>query len=278
MTNVCTLGTGVLAVVLGLAGCHYVSTESQINYGLNHYEMGLYGQAIPALMSAAKSLEKQNPPTPRLVEALIALGDMAQGEKRDDLAADFYPRALKAAEALQPPDSTRLRNALVHTGQFYSFHDRAKDAVPLLQRAADISAKFEDREFHAIDLDNIASAYQNLKQYDKCIELQLKSLQLANKLPKEKFLTKGTILHNLGRSHMDLGQYKEAEEYLKEALAVLSAGGREAEPWRVRTARKSYSELLRKMGRNEEAEKLQPPALQKGVPADRPLPAGSAGG
>lgn len=278
MTNARTLRTGVLAIVLGLAGCHYFSTESQINYGLNHYKMGLYDQAIPALMSAAQSLERRSPPDPRLVEVLIALGDMAQGEKRDDRAADFYPRALKAAEALQPTDSTRLRNALVHVGQFYSYHDRAKDAVPFLQRAADISATFEDREFQAIDLDNLASAYQNLKQYDKAIELQLRSLQIANKLPTAKFPTKGTILHNLGHSYMELGQYKEAEQHLKEALAILSAGGPEVEPWRVRTARRSYAELLRKMGRVEEAEKLQPAALQQGVPADRPRPASSAGG
>src|SRR6185369_7189916 len=82
---------------LAICGCHYFSTEDQINYGLNHYKMGAYGEAIPALISAARSLEKENPPDPRLVDVLLALGSMAESERRDDLAADFYPRALKAA-------------------------------------------------------------------------------------------------------------------------------------------------------------------------------------
>ena len=65
-----------------LSGCVTLSTERQINYGLNHYEMGLFNHAIPPLVSAAESLEKKSPPDPRLVEVLIALGEMAAGTKR----------------------------------------------------------------------------------------------------------------------------------------------------------------------------------------------------
>jgi len=38
-------------VTVSLSGCLYFSTERQINYGLNHYEMGLYDLAIPPLMT-----------------------------------------------------------------------------------------------------------------------------------------------------------------------------------------------------------------------------------
>ena len=261
-----------------LSGCHYFSTESQINYGLNHYRMGLYNQAIPPLLSAAKSLEDDSPTDPRLVDVLIALGMMAMAQKRDDLAVDFFPRALKAAETLQPPDDTRLRNALVHAGMYYSGHERAHEAVPLLERAAAISQKFDDQELHAIDLDNLGNAHQTLKQYEKAVELQLKSLEVANSLSAPKFPTRATILHNLGRSYMEQGKLKEAEPLLKEALDILSAGGPEVEAWRVKTAKKSYAELLRRTGRSAEADRLHKTGPQQGVPADRPRPAGSAGG
>ena len=209
------LVTAITALSLVLPGCHYFNTESQINYGLNHYKMGLYNQAIPPLISAAKSLEGEDPPDPRLVEILLALGDMADSEKRNDMAADFYPRALKAAEALKPVDNERLRNALVHTGMFYSYHERAAEAVPLLEHAAALSARFDDQEFYAIDLDNLACAHQNQKQYEKAVELQSKALKIADKLPTAKYPNKGTILHNLGSSYMELGRFKEAETSLK---------------------------------------------------------------
>ena len=125
-----------------LAGCAYTSTEQQINYGLNHYRMGLYDQAITPLVSAAESMEKQSPPDARLVDVLLALGDMAQAKDRKDLAAGFYPRALKAAEAVTPADNTRLRNALVGTGLFYTYNGRPRDALPLLEQAGVLSWGF----------------------------------------------------------------------------------------------------------------------------------------
>lgn len=284
MLSVRTVAGLLTALCLGLSGCHYFGTESQINYGLNHYQMGLYNQAIPPLMSAAKSLEGKNPPNPRLVDVLIALGTMATSEKRNDLAADFYPRALKAAEALHPTDNKRLRNALVSLGMFYAYHERAADAVSLLQRAASISKNFDDQIFHAIDLDNIASAHQNLKQYPDASELQLKALNVVNGLTtgKSLFNTKGTILHNLGVSYDEMGRFKEAEALFKEAIAVLKAGERDVEPWRVERATKSYADLLRRTGREKEAQDMESlpraPAPQQGAPADAPRPAGSGRG
>jgi tetratricopeptide (TPR) repeat protein len=242
--------------------------------------MRLYNIAIPPLMSAAKSLEGKDPPDPRLVDVLIALGTMAMSEKRNDLATDFFPKALKAAEKLSPPDSRRLRNALVNLGMFYSDNDRAADAIPILERAAVISEKFpaSEREFYAIDLDNVASAHQNLKQWAEALELEQKSLEAANPLTTGKYLasTKGTILHNLGRSYMELGRNAEAESNLKQAIAALSAGP-DVEPWRIKTAKASYADLLRRTGREKEAGAIER-ASQQDNPADRPRTAGSAGG
>jgi tetratricopeptide (TPR) repeat protein len=274
------LATVLTGSILGVCGCQYFSTDYQITYGLNHYQMGLFDIAIPPLMSAAKSLEGKDPPDPRLVDVLIALGTMAMSEKRNDLATDFFPKALKAAEKLSPPDTRRLRNALVNLGMFYSDNDRAADAIPILERAAVISEKFppSEREFYAIDLDNIASAHQNLKQWAEALELEQKSLEVANPLTAGKYLasTKGTILNNLGRSYLEIGRNAEAEANFKQAIAVLSAGPN-VEPWRIRTAQDSYADLLRRTGREKYGGPIERAPQQSG-PADRPKPAGTTGG
>jgi len=254
-----------------LSGCMYFSTERQINYGLNHYEMGLYDLAISPLVSAAESLEKKSPPDPRLVEVLIALGDMAMAKDRRDLAADFFPRALKAAEAVSPIDNKRLRNALVNLGKFYAYNGRPREAVPLLQRAAMISNTLGEPVFHAIDLDNIGGAYQQLGQYSEASEYSRKALTVIEPVTTGKYLTRtrGVILHNLAASYVELSRYAEAESLFKQSLAILQSAPGEVEPWRLRTVRKSYADLLRRMGRSKEAAEMErqattsAPALQQ---------------
>src|SRR5258708_28522818 len=129
-----------IALTIVLSGCLYVSTERQINYGLNHYEMGLYDLAIPPLVTAAESLEKGSPPDARLVDVFLALGDMAVKKDRKDLATGFYARALRASETLKPTDNKRLRNVLVTSVMFYTYNGLPKDDLPLLQPAAAISS------------------------------------------------------------------------------------------------------------------------------------------
>ena len=94
-------GVLLLAAAL-LGGC--ASTDQQVNYGLNHFRMGLYNQAIPPLRSAADTLERKSPPDPRLPEIFIALGEMAADTTRPDLAEGFYKKALKAADELSTPN------------------------------------------------------------------------------------------------------------------------------------------------------------------------------
>lgn len=238
---------------IALPGCVYFSTDRQINYGLSHYEMGLPGHAIPPLIEAARSLEKDNPPDPRLVDVLVALGNMAQQDKKNDLAADFFSRALKAA------DTRRLRNALVNTGLFRQKHGQSAEALPLLQRAADISGHDDQPILHAIDLDNLAQAHSSLGQFQTAVGLQQEALDIAIRTTDGQYLarTRGTILHNLGDTYAELGREQDAEACFRQAIATLSAGGREVEAWRLDRARKRYAELLRKAGRDKEAQVLE---------------------
>ncbi len=241
-----------------LSGCIAVSTESQINYGLNHYKMGLYSHAIPPLVTAADSLEKITPTDPRLVDVLIALGEMAQSDKRKDLADGFFTRALKAAESLKPQDERLLRNSLVHLGSFYLF-ERPSDALQILARAEEISRTYDDQVLHAIDLDNLGIAYRGTKNYPRSSALSLQALAIINSITTGKLVTrtKGVILHNLGYTEMLFEHYKEAETHFKESLLVLRSDPKNVESWRVKTVLNSYAKLLRSTGRIQEATEFE---------------------
>ena len=245
------------AVVCVVATGCAMNTDQQIAYGLNHYNMGLYNQAIPPLMSAADSLEGKAPPDPRLVDVLVALGVMAQGTGRGDLAKDFYPRALKAAEALKPADTVRLRNSLVHLGTLY-IEDRPSDAVVLLERAEKLSRGMDDQVIHAIDLDNLAQVHQSLKEYPRAIALSTEALRVVEQNPQQKYAgrTKGVILYSLALSYRDMGDVKQAEALFKQSLSVLRAAP-DVEAWRIKTVITNYAQLLRRTGRGQEAAQLE---------------------
>lgn len=256
------LAPGVLTLALSIlaAGCAS-STEQQINYGLNHYEMGLWGPAtIRPLVSAANSLEKTSPPDRRLPRILLALGTMAGSHERDDLAEDFFRRALKAAEALRPADEAQTRNTLVDLGLFYTGKGREKEAEPLLARAAGISGSLPQRHLYAIDLDNLAIALDQQKRHSEANALSMKALAVLDSVPPGGMedRTRGVILHNVARSYVDQGRYGEAEKLYRDSLAILEAGSpRDVESWRLRTVLKNYAGLLRRTGREAEAQALE---------------------
>jgi tetratricopeptide (TPR) repeat protein len=183
---------------------------------------------------------------------------MASSQDRKDLALDFFPRALKAAESLDPPDKKRLRNALVHVGNFYSENERAEESIALLSRAADLSKVSDDPVLYAIDLDNIGVAYARLKRHEDAVSFHRSALSAIDAATTGSYRvrTKGVILFNLAYAHYDSGDMVAAESGYRQSLAALESAPAEVEPWRVRTVKKSYAQLLEKLGRNEEAAAL----------------------
>ena len=257
-------GRGWLIFALPLLsfGC-LVNTEHQINYGLNHYNMGLYNQAIPALVSAESALAKTNPPDPRLPQVQIALGDMASAESRNDLAEGFYKKALISSEQLAVPSTTSVRNSLVHGGNFYLHVKRPAEALPLLLRAAGISEKAPGfpRTLYAIDLDNLAQAHMGLGREKEGRALCLQALRvLENAKPEpEAPKAQGIIYFNLAVSHEKQHENAEAESYFNNSLEVLSprVGPKAGSPSEIRTLIKEYAGFLRGLGRTDEAIQIE---------------------
>lgn len=254
---------GVILSAALLSGCVATSTDYQVNYGLNHYRMGLYSQAIPPLMSAAASLEETNPPDPRLPEVLLALGEMAVASKRIDLAEGFFRKAVKAADELATPDEKTQRNALVQGGNFYLAQKRPAEALPLLERAARISgqgARFP-RTLHAIDLDNLGVAHSDQGRRAEGRALGLRALKVLDGAQAEPDAakTRGVVLYNLAYGYMEEQRYAEAEANYRRSLEILapSSGPQVGENWRVRTVLGSYAAMLRKLGREQEAAALE---------------------
>ena len=245
-----------LLIPIVLAGCS--TTDDQINSGLWHFNAGLHAQAIPRLLSGAESLQKSTPADPRLPSVLMALGNMAEEAKRADLAERYYQQAIQSVDEFHSKDDIQVRNALVQLGLFYSSVRRYSDAIPLLTRATHISAKTANiNNRYAIDLDNLSLAVIGDGRQADAMMLNDEALQALKVLPQtaENIATRGVVHFNRAYALAEQGNNVAAEDYYLHAITDISSS---SEAWRMKIVRESYAAFLRKMGRVEEANTIEP--------------------
>ncbi|MDO7085589.1 tetratricopeptide repeat protein [Pseudocolwellia sp. AS88] len=215
----------IFAVLLLLSGC--ASTEGNVNYGLNHYDMGLYNHAIPPLLKSVPELEKSAPIDQRVTRGYLALGIMAENDKRYEKAEIFLKKALETSQIVTLNRSTHIRNAHNTLGNFYLKREQYDTALIHLNQALDIS-KEENLEptLIAIDLDNIALVHSELGEHKKSLELSKQALLLNEKSPSHKYYlrTKGIVYFNQAKRYELINENKLAEKNYDlsiEAFAIL---------------------------------------------------------
>ena len=238
--------TIILISSLLLLGC--TSTEGNVNYGLNHYDMGLFNHAIPSLLSSTPELEKQTPSDPRVTRAYLALGIMAKADKMYNKAEEFMLKALSTAELVVENKNTHIRNAHNTIGNFYISQKKYKSALPHLEKALVISEREnKDPVLTAIDIDNIALVYSELGEHSKSLELSNKALALNDKASNHKHYlrTKGVILFNQGKTYERLNQFDSAVKNYDASIKVLSelVNTKPHESWRIDVVKKAKKSI-----------------------------------
>jgi tetratricopeptide (TPR) repeat protein len=241
---------------MAVAGC--ATSTTKLDSGLWHFNAGLYGEAIPRLLSAVPDVERTNPTDPRLPTAYVALGDMAAADREDKKAEEFYNKALALAKTKHPENTTLNRNALVHAGNFLLDQKRPTEALPLLLSAAAISERETSipRLLYAIDLDNLSLAYDGAKDNVRGDEASSHALEIMSGLNQtnEVVAAKAVVLYNAARRLAEIGRNAEAEAYYRQALANVAANG---EQWRKNVVLSNYAQFLKKAGRADEAKGLE---------------------
>lgn len=239
-----------------LFGC--ASTSQNIDSGLWHYNAGLYDEAIPRLLSGTESLNKSNPSDTRLPSAYLALAHMAANDKRFDIAEKYYKQAISVAEKYNSNDKRIIRNVSSSAGNYYLDNRQYSEAIPLLERAVAISKNNESiaRKLYAIDLDNLGLANDAVGHHVETDILSQKALNVLSTLSStpEILSIRGVVFYNIAYRNAERGNVTEAKQYYKRALSDILVSD---ESWRIKTVKTNYSEFLKKLGRNAEAEEVK---------------------
>jgi tetratricopeptide (TPR) repeat protein len=245
----------VLALIV-MSAC-MVRTDAKIHYGMNHYEMGLYGHAIAPLRTVAARLDGVDPTDPRLPRVLEALGEMAWSSGRTDLAEEYFARNIDKVEHLDPPNERWAHRALTSLGLFLRSQKRSEEAIPLLARARDIARAWtDDRRGYAIALDNLSLACADVERWDEAIRHGDEALSTLDELEPsaENDRTRAVILFNRAWSFDRRGERSQAEPHYVEAIQIFERHPiPDGERWRLGVMLESYAELLAADGRVDEA-------------------------
>jgi len=233
-----------------LFGCK--TTEQKINYGLNHYEMGLFGYAAPSLLDSTPEFEKNNPNDPRVSRAYLALGTMENSNKMHERAEKYMLKALSSAENIKPTNIVILRNAKNTLGNFYISQKRFKEALPQLESAVEISKnKTGNYILRSVDLDNLALVMAELGKSKKATSYSNEALKLVEKGKQDRlyYRTKGIILYNKGKHHEKFNEFNKAQKCYKESISNLNkfVENNQYDAWRVDLVNKSINELMFKI-------------------------------
>ncbi len=210
----------------------------------------LYLQALDIWQA---SLGEQHVNTTAAMENLGGLY-VNQGEYKK--AEPLYRRSLEIHEATYGPDHFNLTRTLQNLGNCLLRQERYEEAEPHFRRAIalfDATGPSEHPEI-ARPLLGLATVLLQKGQSEQAEALAKRSHQLRIKVFGEDHPELGDSYRVLGNIYRETGRFDQAEASYLEALERYGDG---KNPQKLRWTVDGYSDLLRRLGRTDEAVEIQ---------------------
>jgi tetratricopeptide (TPR) repeat protein len=228
------------------------------NLALLYFAQEKYAEAEPFYRRALPIFEQNLGEThPDTASCINNLANLYYSQGNYEEAEPFYKRALAAWE-LQGNKHPDMAISVNNLAELYRSQERYKEAEPLYQQALEIS-KLSFKETHpiiALILNNIALLYHSQGKYEEAEPFLEQALKLFELSLGDLHPNAADTLSNLANLYYTQGKYEKAEPLLKRAIVSYE------HIWGVKhsytlTLRRVYVSLLRKLGRDEEAEEIE---------------------
>jgi tetratricopeptide (TPR) repeat protein len=192
---------------------------------------------------------------PRFANILMALSKLREAQGRTDEAEAELQRALEIVRAAAGPSHRATVSAMTELAQFYRRNDRLTDAETTLEEIVTVYQEAEgDGPTHIQSLDSLARFYLETGQPAKAEVEALEALAIFERRNAVGPL-KAVVLDTLATSLQQQKRYAEAEKRYLEAISQCrQKDGTPSEQFDEIVGH--YTELLRQLGREAEAEGL----------------------
>ncbi len=221
--------------------------------GRNDEAEALYKQALPMMENAYGS------DNPELVSVLDSLTLIYIDQGNYLKAGENARRSLSIMEKNFGPSHPRTARSLSNLGYFYLRTGEHNESEKLYKSAiAILENEFGPEDFEiAENLKYLGELYFETGRYEEAEQHSLRALAICEKDKKPDLELKASILSNLGNlCFRGLKRYEEAESYFKKAVEIIEKDLDIYYPGLEITV-KGYADLLRKLGREEEAANLE---------------------
>ncbi|MFT3775669.1 MAG: CHAT domain-containing protein [Minicystis sp.] len=156
-------------------------------------------------------------------QTTASLLNLASAERQlaEHAAAEAHiQEALAIRRRTLGEDDPEVAHGLNDLADLYAEQGRYAEAAALFQRVVDIEreAKGEDHADVAMALSNLASVWLDTGDYATAAPLLRRAVAILRALGVDR--DTGLVLHQLGVLHDVMGNYKQAEAYFRESLAI----------------------------------------------------------
>jgi tetratricopeptide (TPR) repeat protein len=173
---------------------------------------------------------------------LNELAKFYQDQGKHAEAEESYRRAVAASEKYRGPGDTLTVHYLYHLGAYYLATGRHSDAEAIYRRALATVEK--------------AAALETARYKTPWKRLTLKRSYREGVIRNIESLV-GNALDHLAECYESQHKYAEAEPLRRRSLEITERGWGKIVPHRLAEALETYADLLRKLGRDAEAEQVE---------------------
>jgi tetratricopeptide (TPR) repeat protein len=210
--------------------------------GVASEKLGQYDVAISYFLIAldySKKVALSN-----LAIAYNYVGQTALRLGRDDMAMEYFPKALKIR--MGQNDREGQASSYRNIGSVYQSERKFKEAEEHYIRSLQLYKQLDNIEGQASCYNNLGGLQLELTEYDKALEYYLKSEQYCQKVDNPELLL--LVIYNQGLLNEDLGKFELARREYFKALRIAQTQSHH------RAMAEAYYSIGRSMQKSEKAD------------------------
>jgi tetratricopeptide (TPR) repeat protein len=190
------------------------------NIGIIYHMQGDYPKSLDYYLRALKIAEEQGDKT-EIARHMANIGNIYVDENDYPKALDYYLKSLKLDEEMG--DKSDIATDLGNIGNVYSDRNDLPKALDYYTRALIMAKAIGDAKMQAVDLTSIGNIYEARHYRDTAYNYYLQALKIDQEIGSKDGMAGDYA--SIGNVDMKLGKFKEAEAFIKIALALNDSMG-----------------------------------------------------
>jgi tetratricopeptide (TPR) repeat protein len=238
---------------------HPDTATSLNNLAALYRSQGQYEEAEQMLAHALSISEQQlGPDHPSTANSLNNLAGLYESQGKYEDAEQMLVRTLQIREQQLGPDHPQTALSLNNLAGLYYNQGQYEQAEPLYVRTLSICEQQlgPDHPYTATSLNGLAGLYYAQGKHEQAESLHHRALSIREKHLGHEHPNTAQSLHCLAYLYQHQKDYEQSEPLYQRALTIFEQSLGSQHP-HTQLVRKNHADLLRAMGRDEEAEQLE---------------------